>query len=355
MPVCLGCGVLAPQQRTDCRVCGSALPPVDRRARVARLDGARYWVAVRCRFQCRVCGHLSPLDHLDIDGSVDCMSCGVAQAFDVDSWTDGLAHAHAIGDLSGPEPEGRFPGASVSLVGHNPHAAIGVTATGAEIALSGMTIGGGVVSPRSLRVDASPGHPLCQQCRTPLAVVGASADLLSMRCARCHESTRYQLPEGARALASGLRGAIAEEHREDRHEARIDRSAGGAIVIRCPNCSGAVSVTGASSIVDCQYCHVSLRIPNAAFHGLGRGVPKPLLWWLLFEGPSDKRTELLAGESGDADSAENRLEPRDIEVAPEGDYSPAVRFVGVFVPLAIFLAVGLAFFGERIRAVLDGL
>lgn len=350
MPICLGCGVIAPERGTECEVCRLNLPTTDRRARAPRLIGDRFWVAVRCQFQCRVCGHLSPLDFLDADGSVDCMSCGVAQAFDVTAWTDGLAHAHAVGDLSGPEPEGRFPDPSIAIAGRNPFARIGIDATRAQVQLTGTTISGGMVIGRSLLVDASPGHPLCQLCRGLLTVERAHGGALSMRCQACQEDRQYRIADAAQAVSDGLLGAVADQHRADSRDARIDRSEGGALVIRCPNCAGAVSVSAASSAIDCQYCHVLLRIPNAAFQGLGRGVPEPLLWWLLFQGPSAQRAELLAGQSAGDDR--QKVEKLAIEQAPQGRHGAFFELLGLVVPLAIFLAVGMTFFRAEIDALL---
>ena len=104
LPICDRCGVIAPSQDGNCELCqqGFGHP---RPTAPSSADGS-YWVAVRCSFQCRSCHFLSPLDSLDIDGSVECAQCGMPQRFDVKAWHEALAFAHEVGDLGFPAPRG---------------------------------------------------------------------------------------------------------------------------------------------------------------------------------------------------------------------------------------------------------
>lgn len=292
MPVCLGCGIVAPRKGTTCPVCELDLPPGPARAAVPPEPGRRFWVAVRCQFQCRVCGHESPLNHLDMDGSVMCLRCGTSQVFEVDSWKEGLAHSHAVGDLAGPDPEGRFANRNVSIAEVNPFRHIGNRKVSASSQQSEIVIAGGAIRSRSLQVDASPGHPLCGKCRAPLTVTGVDEGALSVRCRSCGDHAEYEIPAPALSMCRGLRGVLADEHRRGSREARFERSDAGVEVLRCPNCGAGLSVSGASSIVDCGHCHVSLRIAPESLHRLGNLEARPLVWWLLFEGPSNQRRAL---------------------------------------------------------------
>lgn len=292
MPVCLGCGIVAPRKGTTCPVCELDLPPAPARAAVPPGPGRPFWVAVRCQFQCRACGHLSPLNHLDMDGSVVCLRCGTSQIFEVDAWQEGLAHAHAVGDLAGPDAEGRSANPQVSIAEVNPFRHLGNRKVSASSQQSEIVIAGGMIRSRSLQVDASPGHPLCGKCRAPLRVTRADQRGLSVRCASCGDQADYQTPAPALPACPGLRGVLADEHRAGAREARSERSEAGVEVLRCPNCGAGLSVSGASSIIDCGYCHVSLRIAPESLHRLGHQDPTPLVWWLLFEGPSEQRRAL---------------------------------------------------------------
>src|SRR5688500_8082797 len=83
------------------------------------------WAALRVHFQCRGCGLFSPLNSLDVDGEVDCLRCGMRQAFDPGAWTHALEHAHDVADLGGgPTPEGRCARRDVSIAHKNPYVAI---------------------------------------------------------------------------------------------------------------------------------------------------------------------------------------------------------------------------------------
>jgi hypothetical protein len=356
MEVCAGCGILAPLERQDCKVCGAALS--ESRLAVPARDDAQYWVGVRCRFQCRSCGHLSPLDHLDMDGSVVCLHCGLSQVFDVGSWDEGLAHAHAAGDLAGPNPEGRHPNPRISIAGRNPFKNIGRSHTSAELAQSGMTIGDGMIQHQSLRVDAAPGHPLCEQCRRPLTIALMSATRSTAKCIPCQRSVDHELPPQAPSAYPPLKAVIAEEQALGQRQAKVDQPvSGGAIGIRCPNCDAALTVTGTSQIVTCSFCHASARIPARTFHQLGHDNPEPLVWWMLFAGRSEKRAELERESSRppSEDDAPPLSLPRGSSPVAEPArarrvYRGPTAAIAVVLPLAVAAAVGYIGFGDRIRA-----
>src|SRR6185295_10892156 len=118
-----------------------------------RHDVSGYWVAVRCSFQCRSCGFAAPLDQLDIDGAVECAYCGLRQRFEPSTWTEALEFAHAVGDLAGPEPEGRYPNPSLWIAPANPFADVGETLTFSELRQAGMEMSGGEMIPKSLFIQ----------------------------------------------------------------------------------------------------------------------------------------------------------------------------------------------------------
>ena len=370
MAVCLGCGGIAPRQDSTCMICVLDLPPVQDRPAVPSDPAGRFWVAVRCQFQCRVCGHLSPLDHLDMDGSVVCLRCGMSQIFDVGSWNEGLEHAHAVGDLAGPHAEGRFPDREVSIAGINPFCDIGIGSSVAISQQSALVVEDGLMTTRSLRVEASPGQPLCRRCRACLQVTEASGHRLALACPACGDSHAYEIPPQATAACAGLRGVMADEHRLGSREARVEQGGGGAEVIRCPNCSAAVTVSGASTIVDCGYCHVSLRIPGNTLQRMGHHEPRPLVWWLLFEGPSARRRELAdqvreaareakreqrrAQERRAAARERGAREPQPRAKAARDEPRPRAGGLSLIVPLVVVALVGHIGFREHVQRWIDG-
>jgi len=349
--VCAGCGVIAPSQGAVCAVCDATL--AESRVWVEARTDNFYWVAVRCQFQCRSCGHLSPLDHLDTDGTVVCLRCGLSQAFDVDQWAQGIAHAHAVGDLAGPNAEGRHPNPRVPIAGRNPFKEIGIAHTSAELAQSGFSVSGGMMHTQSLRVDASPGAPLCDHCRRPLIVQMMSRTRSTVRCVPCGSEVDYELPQRAADTSGFLMATIAEELSTGRTEAKVDQPvAGGAIALRCPHCDAPMSITGTSQIVNCEFCHASSRIPGAALHSLGFADPRPLVWWMMFSGRSEKRRELENARDPTPDTPISlprherpgrQAEPRGPAVKPG-----ASRALAMWLPLLITAGVGYLAFGDRI-------
>jgi hypothetical protein len=256
------------------------------------LAGEAFVVALKATFQCKSCSFAAPLDHLDVDGSVDCLQCGVRQRFDVESWREALAFAHGVGDLAGPDPEGRSSHEAVWIGGDNPHRDVGVELTFAVLAEEGTQRVDGLTLERSLRVEVAPGHPACRKCLTLLTVTLAGDKTASTSCPKCAETGTYTLPDGASALASGLVAAIADEHRTDRPRAK--EAGGGVQTLSCPSCGGPLKLQAYDRTATCEYCHTACLIPVRALLREGE-APRPRIWWLAFSGRSAKRTELESG------------------------------------------------------------
>lgn len=338
--LCPTCGVTAPDERKTCEWCEGSLAGV---LAAPTLDDGSYPVAVRCHFQCRSCGHMSPLNQLDLDGTVRCLRCGLDQVFDVGSWTAALGHTHAVGDLAGPDPEGRHPHPRVSIEGDNPLASIGRYRTSARLSQTGSSVEDGMVVPRSLRIDASPGHPLCPNCHVPLALQAAGGSV-STRCPDCQRTASYDLDPRARRLCPGLQGAVAEEQRSDQLRIQVaENGAEGASVIRCPGCGAAMTGVGDTPTVRCEFCQTVARVPGQVRHQLFDHEPDVETWWLLFQGPSARRREI---EECDDLSEEGFAK---MEAPPMVKGPLFFRLVlGTMVPLAALIATFVLLWGTRI-------
>src|SRR5262249_50209171 len=135
--ICTRCGVVAPAKRSACEVCNAPFAEVRGTAPTHSSDA--YWVGVRVTFTCRQCSFEAPPDSLDTDGAVECIHCNLRQKFDVDQWREALEHAHAVGDLAGPWPEGRAPHPTIWIGGANPHKRVGDTTTFASTKVGALT------------------------------------------------------------------------------------------------------------------------------------------------------------------------------------------------------------------------
>ncbi len=310
--VCPGCGIQRASQRRGCNVCtvsyeqpGVPMPNT----------GDTIWVGVRCQFQCRLCGHASPLNHLDVDGSVTCLRCGLDQVFDVETWIEGLDHAMRCGVLAGRRDE---------------YKQLGATATALELVQNGMVIANGAMIMRSLRVAAGPGHPLCNRCHHPLEAELAD-DVTRTRCTSCGATQSCELPERATEMCEALIGVIAEELALDQKEAKIEEAAE-ADAINCGHCGAPLKVTGVSTIVSCEYCGASSRIPRRTMFKLGHDQPVPQLWWLAFSRSTAHR--LAAPRTPTPSHHEpTRSPPPPPPPKPDG--------LGVLLALGVIAAVGV--------------
>lgn len=287
MDVCGTCGALALPSVDGCELCGAAM------SRVQAPDGALLFACVRTSFQCRTCGHRSPLDTLDTDGSVPCARCGQEQVFDVGSWREALAFAHEVVDLAGPDPEGRNADPKYVIAELNPWSEIGVRRVSARHTQNELVASEGLTLPRTLEIQVSPGHPLCSHCHAPLdARVERGA--VETRC-RCGETRRLAAPGRARELCPGLVGVLSDLDSAPEIAGGADS---GIVGLRCPSCAAPLVIDGSSPLVTCGHCHLTSRLPGRARQAL-RPNRAPSPWWAVFQGPSPARRRLL-GQSGAA-------------------------------------------------------
>jgi hypothetical protein len=254
----------------------------------------------------------SPLATIELEGKVECMGCGLTQAFDAVQWSEALAHAHDVADLSGPNPEGQTPTPGRSIAGRSAHARIGTEFTSSTKTQNTLIMDGRGTTKHSLRTTVSPGHPLCRACQLPLEVALDGAGGARTRCPRCNDTATYALPANAAAVFGALRGVLAVEQRTDRPIARTTRGQGGVEAALCPQC-GAALAAGAGELVQCTFCRLSARVPGRLGRQQRKGEPpKADPFWVLLDGASPGRGKLLRGKSEDDDDDD------DDDLAPGG-------------------------------------
>jgi len=332
--ICRRCGVVAPASGTACEVCKQ--PLAEMRIEVPAPSPDAYWVAVRCGFTCNQCKFLAPLDALDADGAVDCAHCGLHQRFEVSLWGPALGFAHAVGDLAGPAPEGRNPHPALWIGGENPHHRIGDTSTFARTE-SGV-----------LAIEATPGHPVCRVCHAPLNVTIPGPGHAHTSCARCGASAKYAVADSARELSSGLVAAVADEHRTDRLRAHAKPTQAGVLALSCPSCGAPLTPPDSGGVASCTFCKAACIVPLRVRARARNETPEPDVWWLLFQGPSEKRRE-LEQPTGDAPAAVaaaiNFFKPgvADTPIGAEPGVYDAPEVRGIYWPqVALTAALGTA-------------
>lgn len=275
VPLCGKCGVIAPISAASCALCLEAFPTP--RALSPR-HGDIIWIAIRANITCRSCGFPSPIEGVELDQGVDCAQCGSFQRFDKRAWRKVLAFAHAVGDLGGPDPEGRFADPTIYIGDDNPHKDVGVTLTLAEITSSG------------LHAEAGSGHPVCERCRT-LVQVHFAQGRIETHCPACAAVASYDLPAEVMSFGVPVRGIVANENRRDKKQVRVQRTQAGLVALACPGCGASVKPPD-GALVTCSYCKVIAFVPPA---GRTRSeTAKPITFWVAFQGPSKRRARLTA-------------------------------------------------------------
>lgn len=216
---------------------------------------------------------------MDADGAAECAHCGLRQRFDAANWQPALEFAHSVGDLAGPNPEGRNPHPAIWIGSDNPYASLGETTAFQQH------------SEGELSIDAAPGHPICTQCNEPLQIALAEPGACHTQCPRCGDRATYKLSDGARALYGGLLACVADDARSDRPKVRAQATSAG-ISLVCASCGAPMSIENKNRIQTCRYCQASCIVP---FRNLQRALHvavEPSIWWLLLCGVSPKRNEL---------------------------------------------------------------
>lgn len=206
------------------------------------------------------------------------MQCGSYQRLDDDVWPRALEFAHAVADLAGPQPEGRYAHPEVWIGDDNPHKKIGRTETFAE------------QKQERFQIDVSPGHPICKTCKA-LEHVSVQQNVLTVRCARCQANGRFGTPPEITEMARGLVAVCAEAHRLDMRAVQVSGATAGLQALACPTCGANLPPVNQHT-VECTYCHATAFVPP---HGRVRGkghLVRPIVFWVAFHGPSQARLSL---------------------------------------------------------------
>lgn len=272
--VCRACGVLVPTKAQTCEQCGAGIDsPL-----VVEEETQWFWTAVEYTFRCPACHDLSPVDTLDEKQPVACANCGASRTFAVSEWKATLDFAHAVGDLAGPDPGGRFPSRKPSVKDRNSFKSLGLTKTFQQLCPD-----------RKLAIKATAGHPLCDQCHQPLVAAKHAPGTLTVSCSKCAKQTQYHWPTSLHGDHPGLDGVLARAHETGGTDAVVNQDASGALTLHCPDCEAALDVGGRAGVVHCPYCHAAVRVPAQTLRKMGLLDLKPELWWLLWKGPSAQR------------------------------------------------------------------
>jgi hypothetical protein len=240
-----------------------------------RPDGA-CWVRVTCEASCPGCKARGPFGAFTAEGAAECVLCGAAEAPSLFFWRVILKFAHAVGDLAGPNEEGRHPSSDVRIGTVNPYKQVGLETSEASDDESAVRESDDAPS----RLHAGPGHPLCPGCAEP---IDASWDGSAHPCARCGHAAAGVAPVAAMRTNRSLRAILPY--------ARAIAGKAVPVALECPTCKAPLSVEASANHATCKYCNASVLVPRAP-PADSAARPGEVCAWLLFQGPSRKREEL---------------------------------------------------------------
>ncbi len=268
--ICPGCGVLWREGAESCESCDTAGPPI----RAVDQPGTGYWVGVKATFTCNACRFDSPLNHFQLGDGVRCTRCGLEQRFDGGEWHKLGALAHSVGDLGSGGPQGRFADPEVEI--KNPYDDLAQ--------YSGWS--------QRHHYRATPGNPLCRECRAPMTFVQREGHETTVRCSSCQAPRTYEFPEVAGRI-KGLIAVVADEHEAGGAEVVLKEEAG-VTLLACPGCGAPLqNVRDVDGLITCTFCSATCRISTTSHAAAGHKNTPVKTWWLYFDSPSKERNKLV--------------------------------------------------------------
>lgn len=320
--ICAHCGANVPPVLQACGACNG---PVSTTLTIPYPPTGVMFMQVRCKFGCVQCGSKSPIDTLDADGRFYCFGCSQERLFDTDMWKEKLVRiANVVGDafwtnmrIYPPWPpvmpeedwlddQDGWDDVSEMIpeLMKNFLPKIGLEKARLTMEQSGTVFSSGGMKTGTYDVALFPGHPLCNQCRSPLEVSFPARGVAQVVCRRCNVNETHTAPQSIVAECPELLAAIADDLVQGRAPARVEPKAGtAALAILCPQCGSSLSLPHGTRVAVCQYCKTSSVIPEKATGTVGK-APEPEAWWMILYAPSSLRNLLSqpgAGRNRDDD------------------------------------------------------
>ena len=129
--------------------------------------------------------------------------------------------------------------------------------------------------------------PRCSSCKTPLTIPELQGKSI-LKCSKCSADYHYYpAPDWLRKKVPSARFIITQQPPPGENgvfSVEVDENSAKPIVMSCPQCAGALSVSALSErIMECGYCNSEVYIPDAVWARL-HPVRKTEEWFVCFEG-----------------------------------------------------------------------
>ncbi len=195
-------------------------------------------------------------------------------------------------------------------------------------------------------------EPRCSSCKTPLEIPEVQGSSI-VRCSKC--ATEYHLfpsPEWLQKLVPSARFCCTTQPPpgdNDDKVVEIDEDSTKPIVMSCPQCAGALSVSARSErIMECGYCNSEVYVPDAIWKRL-HPVSKTEEWFVCFEGKN--MTQLQAERrKKDVEEEKEELQKWRLKSTPKrvkNKLRSVLRILGGFFTLVIAVSVLITLTGNE--------
>ena len=187
-------------------------------------------------------------------------------------------------------------------------------------------------------------EPRCSTCETPL-IIPEDTDSCSVKCTKCDSVYYlYPVPEALKKQVPSARLCLSQQPPpEGRKPAdmKVDEDSTKPVVMACPQCAAALSVSsGSERVMECNYCNSEVYVPDAVWKRL-HPVRKSEEWFVSFEGRNNKQLQ-ASRRLRDQKEEKKELKTWSLRNTPKkaaGKLRPALIFIGAF--LSIVLLIGL--------------
>lgn len=194
--------------------------------------------------------------------------------------------------------------------------------------------------------------PRCSSCKTPLEISENQGESI-ISCSKCSaEYHAFPAPDWLRKKVPSARFIIAQQPPPGENGGfgvEIDENSTKPIVMSCPQCAGALSVSARSErIMECGYCSSEVYVPDAIWKRL-HPVRKTEEWFVCFEG-KNKNQLRVARRKSDLDEEKKELQKWRLKNAPKRvkkKLKTVLRIVGVFIALSVAVSVLVTLTGNE--------
>lgn len=194
--------------------------------------------------------------------------------------------------------------------------------------------------------------PRCSSCKTPLVIPEVSGRSI-LKCAKCAaEYHIFPAPDWLSNEVPSARFFITQQPPpggNDGFALKIDEDSTKPVVMSCPQCAGALSVSaGSERIMECGYCSSEVYVPDAVWKRL-HPVRKTEEWFVCFDGKNKVQLQAARRVIDLNDEKEELMRWR-LKNTPKKagmKFKPVLHILGIFLAILVVVSVILALSGKN--------